>query len=404
MQLPSVLMVGTGEYTSGLAHGSQSASDKRAGVIGIVLFDLKRRGKVGQLAIAGTNGTRFPILRDHFQKAIADRYRNMDVSVQTYPGDDVAKDSMAYRHALSQLKRGDIVTIFTPDDTHFEIAMAAIQQGCHVLIAKPIVKTTQEHLQLIQAAKHHDVLVAMEVHKRWDPIYVDARDRIRDLGKFSFFQSYMSQPKSQLETFRQWAGKSSDISYYLNSHHIDFHAWSVRSFAEPISVVASAATGVAHSQGIPTEDSITLLTRWRNIEDGSLGTAIYTASWIAPKSDVHSQQRFFYAGQAGEIQVDQAHRGYSMANDSTGFSSLNPLFMKYTPDSDGYFAGQSAYGYRSLEVFIDAAREIQAGRARPSDFQTKLATIEDTYAVTAILEAGRQSLDRQGAEVMLARR
>lgn len=403
MQLPSVLMVGTGEYTSGLAHGSQSASDKRAGVIGIVLFDLKRRGKVGQLAIAGTNGTRFPILRDHFQKAIADRYRNMDVSVQTYPGDDVAKDSMAYRHALSQLKRGDIVTIFTPDDTHFEIAMAAIQQGCHVLIAKPIVKTTQEHLQLIQAAKHHDVLVAMEVHKRWDPIYVDARDRIRDLGKFSFFQSYMSQPKSQLETFRQWAGKSSDISYYLNSHHIDFHAWSVRSFAEPISVVASAATGVAHSQGIQTEDSITLLTRWRNIEDGSLGTAIYTASWIAPKSDVHSQQRFFYAGHEGEIQVDQAHRGYSMANDSTGFSSLNPLFMKYTPDSDGYFAGQSAYGYRSLEVFIDAAREIQAGRARPSDFQTKLATIEDTYAVTAILEAGRQSLDRQGAEVMLAR-
>lgn len=402
MQLPSVLMVGTGEYTSGLAHGSQSASDKRAGVIGMVLFDLKRRGKVGNLAIAGTNGTRFPILRDHFQKAIADRYRDMDVAIMTYPADDVAKDPMAYRHALSQLKRGDVVTIFTPDDTHFEIAMAAIQQGCHVLIAKPIVKTTQEHRQLLQAAKHYDVLVAMEVHKRWDPIYVDARDRIRDLGKFSFFQSYMSQPKSQLETFRQWAGKSSDISYYLNSHHIDFHAWSVRSFAEPVSVVASAATGVAHAQGIPTEDSITLLTRWRNLEDGSLGTALYTASWIAPKSDVHSQQRFFYAGHAGEIQVDQAHRGYTLANDSNGFSSLNPLFMKYTPDSDGYFAGQNAYGYRSLEVFIDAARDIQAGRARPSDFQSKLATVEDTYVVTAILEAGRQSLDRQGAEVAIA--
>lgn len=35
--------------------------------------------------------------------------------------------------------------------------------------------------------------------------------------------SYMSQPKIQLQTFRAWAGISSDISYYLNSHHIDFH-------------------------------------------------------------------------------------------------------------------------------------------------------------------------------------
>jgi hypothetical protein len=27
----------------------------------------------------------------------------------------------------------------------------------------------------------------------------------------------MSQPKSQLETFKSWAGIDSDISYYLNS-------------------------------------------------------------------------------------------------------------------------------------------------------------------------------------------
>jgi hypothetical protein len=28
------------------------------------------------------------------------------------------------------------VTIFTPDDTHFEIAMAAVQRGLHVLVTK----------------------------------------------------------------------------------------------------------------------------------------------------------------------------------------------------------------------------------------------------------------------------
>jgi D-galacturonate reductase len=67
------------------------------------------------------------------------------------------------------------------------------------------------------------------------------RDRIRhQLGPFSFFQSTMTQPKAQLDTFRGWAGKSSDISYYLNSHHMDIHAWSVGRTARPERVVAMA--------------------------------------------------------------------------------------------------------------------------------------------------------------------
>ena len=96
----------------------------------------------------------------------------------------------------------------------------------HVLITKPPTKTLNDHELLVSEALKAKVLAAVEVHKRYDPIYIDARDRIsRNLGPFSFFSSYMSQPKRQLETFRAWAGKNSDISYYLNSHHIDFHVW-----------------------------------------------------------------------------------------------------------------------------------------------------------------------------------
>ena len=54
-----------------------------------------------------------------------------------------------------------------------------------------------------------------QVHKRYDPIYSDSVNRIRQLGDFGFFSAYMSQPKFQLQTFKSWAGKSSDISYYL---------------------------------------------------------------------------------------------------------------------------------------------------------------------------------------------
>jgi D-galacturonate reductase len=389
-------MVGTGEYTTGYVHNGASGSDKSAGVVALSLFDMRRRGKVGRLMMAGTNGTKFPGIRRHLHTSIARVYKDLDVSFESFPDDAVRGDSKSYLAAMDRLEPGDCVTVFTPDDTHFAIAMEAVERGLHVLIAKPIVKTLEEHLALAEAARRSGVIVAMEVHKRWDPIYADARDRIRQLGDFSFFSSFMSQPKYQLETFRSWAGKSSDISYYLNAHHIDFNVWSVGHVARPVSVTALASCGVAKAQGIDAEDTITLGVQWENIESGSLASAFYTASWIAPKSDVHSQQRFYYLGQKGEVQIDQAHRGYSLATDAAGFSSPNPLFMKYTPDAQGYFSGQSGYGYRSIEAFIDAVEQVRAGVAAPADFRGGLATIDDTVLVTAILEAGRRSIDAGG--------
>ena len=67
--------------------------------------------------------------------------------------------------------------------------------------------------------------------------------------------------------------------------------------------------------------------------------------------------------------------------------------MKYTPDSRGFFAGQTGYGYRSIEAFVEAAIAINSGDASTASFRKQLATIQDTAVVTAILEAGRRSLD-----------
>ena len=135
----------------------------------------------------------------------------------------------------------------------------------------------------------------------------------------------MSQPKSQLETFRAWAGKDSDIrrvvysdlfrnakpdhgtysvgcrvSYYLASHHIDISCWILQGKAVPTRVVASAATGIATGEPyncVPqTEDTITLLVDWQSLTSSRhRGTAVYTASWTAPQnSGVHSAQRWYY--------------------------------------------------------------------------------------------------------------
>ena len=370
-------------------------------VVAITMFDLKKRGLVGDISLCGMNGTKMPAIRQHMQRAIVDAYpqHGFDISCTTFP-DDERVDAGAYKEAIAALPPRSIITIFTPDDTHFDIALAAVQAGHHVLVTKPAVKTLHEHLKLAQAAQEAGVLVAVEVHKRWDPVYTDARDRLATLGDFSYLNAYMSQPKLQLQTFAAWAGIASDISYYLNSHHIDFHEWCYAGRARPVRVTASTSTGVASkSLQRPVDDTVTLLVQWENLPSGNMGTAVYTSSWIAPTSDVHSQQRFFLMAHEGEVRVDQAHRGYTCATDADGFKSVNPLFMKYTP-SAGKFAGQLGYGYRSFEQFVLAARSVNAEEKRPSDFDDgSLATIGTTAQGTAILEAGARSIAASGMPV-----
>jgi hypothetical protein len=57
------------------------------------------------------------------------------------------------------MSKGDVAIVFTPDDTHLTIVSACIQAGLHVLVAKPVVKTLGEHLQLLTAAEQAGVLV-----------------------------------------------------------------------------------------------------------------------------------------------------------------------------------------------------------------------------------------------------
>ena len=98
--LVDVLMIGTGEYTTGYVHGKGSQSDKSKGgksraiilknlqkitdeilVVALTLIDLRRRGKTGRLGICGTNGQKFPEIRKYMQKMIGDAYKDMDLTM-----------------------------------------------------------------------------------------------------------------------------------------------------------------------------------------------------------------------------------------------------------------------------------------------------------------------------------
>lgn len=70
--------------------------------------------------------------------------------------------------------------------------------------------------------------------------------------------------------------------------------------------------------------------------------------------------------------------------------------MKYSPSESGHFDGQRGYGYVSIEKFVDAARLVNEGASKAEDFDAHgLPTLANTILTTAILNAGRVSLDEK---------
>lgn len=89
----------------------------------------------------------------------------------------------------------------------------------------------------------------------------------------------------------------------------------------------------------------------------------------------------------GEIRIDQAKRGYDVAEDSHGqLMWYNHFYMKYAPDEEGNFNGQTEYGLNQLREVWKVTLDNLEKRGLP--------TLKKTIATIAILEAGRRSLDK----------
>jgi hypothetical protein len=150
-------------------------------------------------------------------------------------------------------------------------------------------------------------------------------------------------------------------------------------------------------------------------------------------------------GQKGELHANQALRGYNTATDEGGYLALNPLYMRwavlwgalgsvqgsrarelarpwerpgrnlagtrhwgrarapagrtapqggtpappaarrYTPDAEGFFAGQTGYGYQSIARFIQAAKDVNSGAKSLADVSahSELAVLDTTANVGA---------------------
>lgn len=119
----------------------------------------------------------------------------------------------------------DLVFICTPNDTHFQYAMDALENGKHVVIEKPFSATEEEAKQLVALAKEKGLILTAYQNRRWDSDFLTIQKLLAE-GKLGDIVEY----ECRYDRFRpvvpteSWKEKKVDVGgnlYNLGPHLLD---------------------------------------------------------------------------------------------------------------------------------------------------------------------------------------
>jgi UDP-N-acetylglucosamine 3-dehydrogenase len=89
-----------------------------------------------------------------------------------------ARDYTDYREMLRH-EELDAVSIAVPTQIHREIALAALQRGCHILVEKPIASTVEEGREMVALAASRGLKLTVGHIERFNPAIVELKQRLK---------------------------------------------------------------------------------------------------------------------------------------------------------------------------------------------------------------------------------
>ena len=109
------------------------------------LFQERRRGKVGDIAIASRRTDTILELREIFP---GEEFKGYPDPSKLGAG---KSDPDAYKRALAELGEEWMVIVATPDDLHTPVILEAIATGHHMVVEKPLCLKTGLWVNLLQS-------------------------------------------------------------------------------------------------------------------------------------------------------------------------------------------------------------------------------------------------------------
>ncbi|MGW7776346.1 Gfo/Idh/MocA family protein [Staphylococcus xylosus] len=255
--------------------------------------------KVGVIGCGGiANGKHLPSLakiQEVSMVAFCDIDKIKAESAATRYGDENATVYEDYIELL-QDDSIEVIHVCTPNNTHQEITVAALNASKHVMCEKPMAKTSEEAQLMIDAAVHNNKKLTIGYQNRFraDSQYLRKVTQRGDLGDIYFSKAHAIRRRAVptwgvfLDEEKQGGGPLIDIG----THALDLTLWMMDNY-EPESVMGSTF----HKLG-KQADAANAWGSWDpnefTVEDSAFGfikmkngaTIILESSWALNSIDV----------------------------------------------------------------------------------------------------------------------
>ncbi|MDK1492732.1 Gfo/Idh/MocA family oxidoreductase [Sinorhizobium sp. 7-81] len=185
------------------------------------------RGQVDLVAIAETNALR------------AERARTM-----------IATNAPIYGNVDAMLAeaRPDLVIVCTPDDTHDDIVVRALEAGADVITEKPMSTTVEKIRRILDAEKRTGRRVDVSFNYRFAPTAARIKELLNsgEIGRVTSvdFHWYLDTEHGA-DYFRRWHAyteRSGSLFVHKATHHFDLLNWYLESDPDAVTAFADLQT------------------------------------------------------------------------------------------------------------------------------------------------------------------
>jgi predicted dehydrogenase len=349
--------------------------------------DLQRFGIAGQLARVGLDKWTRDFAPVKFDLvAVATRSEKSALRSQAAFKEWTGHEPRAYHGAapwediLRDFPDLDVLAVATPDHLHTAPILAALRRGVHVITEKPMCLTIEEADEIIAAARAQGCVVAVDMHKRYDPDHLRVRDDIQKrIGPPLYGTAYLEEPLEVATSTFQWV-ESSDPFSYVGAHWTDLIYSYYRS--KPVSLTAVGQKKRLVRDGIKAYDAVQVRVDFEN------GMSMnFHNNWVTPPEfEGPVNQGHEIVGADGKVESDQQDRGLRWWNKGDKSRTANNHFTREVTRPDGS-AAYVGYGVDSLIVSLAAICGIKFEGETRDSVAGLYPTAEESRITVALVHA-----------------
>ena len=268
----------------------------------------------------------------------------------------------------------ELIVVASPNETHRELALAALSAGKHVVVDKPLANSAREADELIAAAARAGRVLSVFQNRRWDGDFLTVKRLLGagHFGRVAYYEARFDRHRPQIKAgWREEEKEGSGLLFDLGSHLID---QALNLFGPPESVTAEVER---RRPGVRVDDYFRVVLKYGAME------AVLGAKMLGEPGP-----KFLVRGDAGTFEK------YGLDPQEDGLKAGR------RPGDEGW--GRDRAENYGLLTTIDGARRIETLPGAYEDYYAGLAAClldgaanpvsgEDARRTLTVIEAARKA-------------